>query len=690
MQHRVIAVAPVILAMHLARRALGAFRTSDSPAGSGSTAVRGLRERFTPSLQRIRRTATILPGLVVFALAVMASGSVEAQRPSDDNTLRSLRVTWGSDTYSLSPAFDRFRNDYVVVVPADRTEVIVTPVKNHPRATSPFVEPGTNDGTGSYTVALSPGSNIVHISLSAELGHFRRYSLNVYRGGSLPTATLPSGALLSSLRLTADAEVVEFPGAEIEGEDCGCATYYRMVVPKRVSRVGLFATVQSGARVETQFRTGNRRSGATRNVSLREGRNELIVFVYRTGNQQGRALEVYRLLIIRAGSPPKIKDATVTREGNVLLRYDRTLLPDIPGQRRTPGSAFEVTVNGSRVNVTHTAVTQKWLHLTLARAAGARCAGQGALQDTVVEPGAVRQVRAPRRNSVTRWRATRGADFSCSDATANEAPGATVDFKVMMLPAPVRRASVDYATSDGTATAGMDYTATSGTLIFEVGEIHKRISVPVIDDAVPDSGETFTLTLSNPINAFLGDATATATGTIYNHDPEDLTASFGGVPETHGGEPFVMLLQFTEPVGVGWGTMNERLLNVTNGRVTQARRVDRKHDPVTDKVLSALWEITIDPSFGDVTVELPATADCEAPLAVCTKDGRPLSARRERDGGAGGADGDADGIPVGARPRGARSRDGVQLSGDADARGDARPCAHGHERRDRLGVEGGG
>ena len=136
--------------------------------------------------------------------------------------------------------------------------------------------------------------------------------------------------------------------------------------------------------------------------------------------------------------------------------------------------------------------------------------------------------------------------------------------------------------------------------------------------------------------------------------------------------------------------MNERLLNVTNGRVAQARRVDRKHDPVTDKVLSALWEITIEPSLGDVTVALPATADCEAPLAVCTKDGRPLSAGCERDGGAGGADGDARRVPVGARPRGARSRGGVQRSGDADARGDARPCAHGHERRAGLGVAGGG
>ena len=561
----------------------------------------------------------------MLALAAMALAPVpaEAQRPSDDNTLRSLRVTWGSDTYSLSPAFDRFRNDYVVVVPAGRTEVIVTPVKNHPRATGPDVSPGTSDGMGGYSVELNPGSNIVHISLSAELGHFRRYSLNVFRGGSLPSATLPSGSLLTSLRLTADAEVVELPGEEIEGEDCGCATYYRMVVPKRVSRLGLFATVQSGARVETQLRTGSRRSGASRNVSLREGRNELIVYVYRTGNQGGRALEVYRLLIIRAGSPPKIEEATVTREGNVLLRYDRTLLPDIPGERRTPGSAFEVTVNGTRVNVTRTEVTQKWLHLTLARAAGPEA--QVRVRYRIPSSNPVRSgkygLAEEFRNKVARYA---GSGLLVFDTTASEAPGATADFKVMMLPEPVTRASVDYATSDGTATAGMDYTATSGTLIFEVGEVHKRISVPVIDDSDEDSGETFTLTLSNPINAFVGDATATAT--IYNHDPEDLTASFGGAPETHGGEPFVLLLQFTEPVGVGWETMSDRLLNVTNGRVAQARRVDRKHDPMTDKVLSALWEVTIEPSLGDVTVELPATADCEAPLAVCTKDGRPLSA----------------------------------------------------------------
>ena len=295
---------------------------------------------------------------------------------------------------------------------------------------------------------------------------------------------------------------------------------------------------------------------------------------------------MYRLLIIRGGDPPKIKDATVTREGNVLLRYDRTLLPDVPGQRRTPGSAFEVTVNGTRVNVTHTAVTQKWLHLTLARAAGPDA--QVRVRYRVPSSNPVRSgtygLAAEFRNKVARYA---GSGLLVFDTSAeNEAPGATADFKVMLLPKPVTRVSVDYETSDGTATAGSDYTATSGTLIFEVGEIHKRISVPVIDDDVEDNGETFKLTLSNPINAFLGDATATATGTIHNHDPEDLTASFGGAPATHGGDPFALLLEFTEPVGVGWGTMNEQLLGVTNGRVSQARRVDRERDPQSDKVFS--------------------------------------------------------------------------------------------------------
>lgn len=59
-------------------------------------------------------------------------------------------------------------------------------------------------------------------------------------------------------------------------------------------------------------------------------------------------------------------------------------------------------------------------------------------------------------------------------------------------------ASVEYATADGTATAGVDYTAASGTLTFAAGEGSKTFEVGILDDGVVDPGERIQLTLSNP------------------------------------------------------------------------------------------------------------------------------------------------------------------------------------------------
>ena len=56
--------------------------------------------------------------------------------------------------------------------------------------------------------------------------------------------------------------------------------------------------------------------------------------------------------------------------------------------------------------------------------------------------------------------------------------------------------TVDYATSDGTATAGEDYTATSGTLTFLDGEITQTISIPLLDDTVFEGDEDFSVSLS--------------------------------------------------------------------------------------------------------------------------------------------------------------------------------------------------
>ena len=108
--------------------------------------------------------------------------------------------------------------------------------------------------------------------------------------------------------------------------------------------------------------------------------------------------------------------------------------------------------------------------------------------------------------------------LSVADAEATEEEDAALDFVVTLDPAAAAAATVDYATADGTATAGSDYTATSGTLTFQPGETSKTVSVPITDDAVDDGGETLTLTLSSASGADLGDAEAT--GTIRNTEPE--------------------------------------------------------------------------------------------------------------------------------------------------------------------------
>ena len=101
------------------------------------------------------------------------------------------------------------------------------------------------------------------------------------------------------------------------------------------------------------------------------------------------------------------------------------------------------------------------------------------------------------------------------DVSASEGAG-SLEFTVSLADGATATqvVTVDYATADGTATAGQDYTETSGTLTIPTGASSGVISVPVNNDRVPEYDETFTLTLSNPSNAALpgGASSFTATG----------------------------------------------------------------------------------------------------------------------------------------------------------------------------------
>ena len=99
-------------------------------------------------------------------------------------------------------------------------------------------------------------------------------------------------------------------------------------------------------------------------------------------------------------------------------------------------------------------------------------------------------------------------------------------FTVRLDRAPAQTVTVDYATADGAgswagtapATAGADYTATSGTLSFAAGQTTRTVSVPILDDAIDEGIEHFLLRFSNPRGATLAAGHRETQGLIKNDD----------------------------------------------------------------------------------------------------------------------------------------------------------------------------
>ena len=73
--------------------------------------------------------------------------------------------------------------------------------------------------------------------------------------------------------------------------------------------------------------------------------------------------------------------------------------------------------------------------------------------------------------------------------------------------------------------------------------------------------------------------------------------------------------------------MRDRAFAVPSGRETGARRADNPHHEANGMESIREWRITVEPDdgAGEVTVALPATADCESANAICTADSSPLS-----------------------------------------------------------------
>jgi hypothetical protein len=152
-----------------------------------------------------------------------------------------------------------------------------------------------------------------------------------------------------------------------------------------------------------------------------------------------------------------------------------------------------------------------------------------------------------------------GTPSSVTEGTGGSGPA--LAFPVTLSSASGKAITVDYATADGTASAGQDFTATAGTLAIPAGATGGTVTVPVVPDAVDEDDETLAVTLSAPANATLA-PTPTANGTIADDDTTSLTVTGVVVPEGATGTTSVASAQIdlsttsSRPVTVTFATLD--------------------------------------------------------------------------------------------------------------------------------------
>ena len=150
------------------------------------------------------------------------------------------------------------------------------------------------------------------------------------------------------------------------------------------------------------------------------------------------------------------------------------------------------------------------------------------------------------------------------DVTASESAG-TMTFTVRLSAASGRTVEVDYATADDTASAGLDYVAlTSEMLRFTAEDTEETITVQILNDALDEANETFTVELFSPFNATLSSDPLEATGTITDNDPAvDLQIQNVTVDEGSGTATFQVTLATAsaQEVTVDYQTVDYQTVN---------------------------------------------------------------------------------------------------------------------------------
>jgi ribosomal protein L35AE/L33A len=213
-----------------------------------------------------------------------------------------------------------------------------------------------------------------------------------------------------------------------------------------------------------------------------------------------------------------------------------------------------------------------------------------------------------------------------SNATYNVNENAgTVTITVNRVNGSTGAISVNYATANGTATAGSDYTSASGTLNFADAETSKTFTVTITDDAVFEGNETFTVTLSNPTGGSTLGSPTTGTVTIVDNEsaqPGQFQFSSATYSVSENGGSIVITVQRVSgsdgAVSVNYATSNgtatagsdyasaSGTLNFANGETSKTFTVNITDDSVFEG--DETVNLTLTSPTGGATLGSPSTA----------------------------------------------------------------------------------
>ena len=188
-----------------------------------------------------------------------------------------------------------------------------------------------------------------------------------------------------------------------------------------------------------------------------------------------------------------------------------------------------------------------------------------------------------------------------------------------------QKLEVRWSTSDAASTTSFKIQWKSGAEEYDSSrQLSSDPATSIVSEQLTSAGDRY-------VDIITDDAgndeqlTSAATGAVAAVVKPPLTATVHGVPSSHNGQDaFTFELRFSEAPepDFSYRTVRDHAFTVTGGSVTYVRRLEPGKN--------IRWEITVTPdSSADVTIALNVTTDCEAAGAICTEDGRKLSAPLE-------------------------------------------------------------